>query len=324
MTHIQLAHGGGGEESNELISKIFKIFDNDILDQANDAAIIDDLAFSTDSFTLNPIFLDDETNIGKLCVCGSINDILMVGAKPKYLSLALIIEEGFSIAKLDKILNSIKIECTKAGVSLVCGDTKVVPRGKGDEIYINTSAIGKIIKKINTINIKPNSSIILSGDIGRHGASVLAHRNELKANIKSDCKCLKDEIIELLKEDINILALRDATRGGLSAVLNEWAIKSGYDILIHEENIKIQKEVLGICELFGYEAFELANEGTFIACVDSKDAPKALNILKKYNSNASIIGEILENKKSQVILQNAFKAKRFLELPKGELLPRIC
>ncbi|HDZ5094933.1 TPA: hydrogenase expression/formation protein HypE [Campylobacter jejuni] len=324
MKNISLAHGGGGEEMNELLTKLFKIFDNEILNASNDAAILGNLALSTDSFVLSPIFLDEEINIGKLCVCGSINDVLMVGAKPKYLSLGLILEEGFELEKLERILKSIKEECEKCGIMLVCGDTKVVPKGKGDEIYINTTVLGEIIAKKESKNIKAGLSILLSGDVGRHGASVLIKRNELEADIKSDCKALDKEVLELLEKGVKVVAMRDATRGGLSAVLNEWAKQSTNDLLIFEEKIIVQDEVLGLCELFGYEAYELANEGTFILCVEKEDELKALEILKKYNANASIIGEVLEEKKARVVLQNAYGAKRFLESPKGELLPRIC
>lgn len=324
MKNISLAHGGGGEEMNELLNKVFKLFNNEILSATNDAAILGNLALSTDSFVLSPVILDDEINIGKLCVCGSINDVLMVGAKPKYLSLGLILEEGLEIQKLETILKSIKEECDKCGVMLVCGDTKVVPKGKGDEIYINTTALGEIIAKKETKNIKAGLSVLVSGDIGRHGASVLIKRNNLEANVKSDCKALDKEVLELLENGVKVVAMRDATRGGLSAVLNEWTKQSGNDFLIFEEKIKIQDEVLGLCELFGYEPYELANEGTFILCVEKEDEIKALEILRKYNENASIIGEVLEEKKAHVILQNAYGAKRFLESPKGELLPRIC
>lgn len=323
MKQITLAHGGGGEEMNALISEIFSIFENDILKEANDAAILDDLAFSTNSFVLNPIFLKD-INIGKLAVCGSVNDVLMVGAKPLYLSLALILEEGFEIEKLKIILKSIKEECDKAGVKLVCGDTKVVPKNKGDEIYINTSCIGKNIQKINTKDLKSGCSILVSRDIGTHGCAVLVERNNLEANIQSDCKSLKDEVLALLNADISIKAMRDATRGGLSAVLNEWVKLSNLELLIYEEKIPVCDEVLGVCELFGYEPYELANEGTFIICVDKKDEQKALEILKQFNANAAIIGEITANEKARVVLENAYGAKRILEAPKGELLPRIC
>ncbi|TQR40620.1 hydrogenase expression/formation protein HypE [Campylobacter sp. MIT 12-8780] len=324
MKEIQLAHGGGGEEMNELIAGIFKALDNEILREANDAAILGNLALSTDSFTLSPIFLDEEVNIGKLCVCGSINDVLMVGAKPEFLSLAFIIEEGFKTQKLEKILASIYKECQKAGVKVVCGDTKVVPKGKADELYINTTALGTITQKVQTKDIKAGLSVLLSGDIGRHGAAVLVQRNELEAEVKSDCKSLKDEVLSLFEAHIKPLAMRDATRGGLSAVLNEWARQSGFDILVFEEKIAVKDEVAGVCELFGFEPYELANEGTFVLCVEKKDEQKALEILRTFNPNANIIGEILSEKKGRVILENAFGAKRFLEAPKGELLPRIC
>lgn len=409
MKEIQLAHGGGGEEMNELLQRLFSLFDNGISKEANDAAIVsfrgngdlnssdkakltqnndlnskksvnfsqsdspsssenlkfahngdldlsskansvqngnlnlsqnleqnstctqksvlnlsDKFAISTDSFTLSPIFLDEEVNIGKLCVCGSVNDVLMVGAEPEFLSLAFIIEEGLSVEKLDKIAQSIKKECDKAGVQVVCGDTKVVPKGKGDEIYINTTAFGRIVRACETKNIRSGLSVLVSGDIGRHGAAVLVQRNALETSVKSDCKCLKDEVMSLLRENVNVVAMRDATRGGLSAVLNEWARQSGLDIVIFEEKIIIKDEVKGICELFGYEAYELANEGTFVLCVEKAHEQRALQILQKFNKNASIIGEVLENRKSRVILQNAYGAKRFLEAPKGELLPRIC
>lgn len=324
MKEIQLAHGGGGEEMNELLQRLFEVFDEGVLKEANDAAILGDLALSTDSFTLSPIFLDDEVNIGKLCVCGSVNDALMVGAEPKFLSLAFIIEEGLSVAKLDKIVKSIKKECDNVGVQVVCGDTKVVPKGKGDEIYINTTALGRIVRKCETKNICPGLSILLSGDIGRHGAAVLVQRNAIEAQIKSDCKSLKGEVMSLLNAGIEVVAMRDATRGGVSAVLNEWARQSGFDMLVYEDKIIIKDEVKGICELFGYEPYELANEGTFVLCVAKKDEQKALQILREFNANASIIGEILEDKKARVLLQNAYGAKRFLEAPKGELLPRIC
>lgn len=324
MKQITLAHGGGGEEMNELLKGVFKLFNNEILKETNDAAILGDIALSTDSFVLSPIFLDEEVNIGKLCVCGSVNDVLMVGAKPLFLSLALILEEGFSFENLEKILKSIREECEKNGVKLVCGDTKVVPKGKGDGIYINTTALGQIIKPCQTKNLKEGLSVLLSGDVGRHGASVLIKRNELEANVKSDCKCVKEEVLELLEANLNIIAMRDATRGGLSAVLNEWASFCKKDILVYEEKIAVQDEVLGLCELFGYEPYELANEGTFLLCVEQQDTQKALEILQKFNKNANIIGEILPSEKARVILQNAYGAKRFLESPKGELLPRIC
>lgn len=321
---IQLAHGGGGEEMNELITQLFKVLGNSTLREGNDAAILGEWAFSTDSFTLSPVFLDDEINIGKLCVCGSVNDVLMVGAKPEFLALALIIEEGFNLAKLDIIVHSIKKECEKLGVEVVCGDTKVVPKGKGGEIYINTTALGRIIKPCRTSDIRKGLSVLLSGDIGRHGAAVLVARNEIEASVNSDCKGLLDEVMALLNANLGIVAMRDATRGGLSAVLNEWARASGLEIVVFEDKIAVKDEVKGVCELFGFEPYELACEGTFALCVEKRHSQEALAILQKFNKNAAIIGEISSEKRARVLIENAYGARRFLESPKGELLPRIC
>lgn len=322
--NITLAHGGGGLEMNELIHDVFMLFDDKLLKEANDAAILDDFALSTDSFTIDPIFLKD-TNIGKLSVCGSANDVLMVGAKPLYLSLALIIEEGFAMNDLKIILKSIRDECQKQDIRLVCGDTKVLPRqGKKPNIYINTTCMGKLIKPCKISHIKPSQSLIVSRDVGTHGALVLALRNELESDLLSDCKCLKAEVLALLNANIDIACMRDATRGGISAVLNELSSQSGFELLIQEDEVKISQEVEGVCELFGFEPFELANEGCFILSVAKKDEQRALEILKSFNENASIIGEVLKSTQKRVILQNCYGARRVLELPKGELLPRIC
>lgn len=330
LQEILLSHGGGGEEMNSLINEtIFGIFDNEILREANDAAILEmngKLAFTTDSFVVTPIFFRGG-DIGKIAVCGTANDLSMVGANPMYISCSLIIEEGLKIEELKEILTSMHDIASKNGIKIVCGDTKVVEKGKCDKIFINTSGIGKIISKpIETKNLKPKAKILLSGDIGRHGAVILEARDDIgfKSSLQSDCKCLKNVVLALIEANIGIQCMRDATRGGLSAVLNEWANFSKNEILIYEEDIKIKDEVMGICELLGFEAYELANEGTFVLAVDEKDEKKTLEILKSFDENAACIGEVTEAKKPRVILQNAYKSQRFLELPKGELLPRIC
>ncbi len=327
---IMLSHGGGGEEMNSLINDlIFKIFDNEILSQSNDSALLNlsgKLAFSTDSFVVTPIFFNGG-DIGKIAACGTINDLAMVGARAKYLSCALIIEEGFEIDKLERVLTSIANICKICGVKVVCGDTKVVPKGKCDGIFINTSGIGELIDEPVGLNgLKHGAKILLSGDIGRHGAVVLANREELSlgGDLKSDCKSLKEIVEELFNAGIKPLSMRDATRGGLSAVLNEWAKFSKFDILIKDEFIKVSDEVAGVCELFGFEPYELANEGTFVLAVDAKDEEKALKVLRKFDANANSVGEILKDQNSRVILQNIYGSKRLLEAPKGELLPRIC
>lgn len=327
MKKILLAHGGGGQEMNELINGlIFMIFDNEILAQSNDSAILNlsgKLAFSTDSFVVSPTKFPGG-DIGKIAVCGTINDLAMVGAKPRYISCALIIEEGLGIDELKEILNSMKSTADEAGVSIVCGDTKVVSKGSCDKIFINTSGIGEIIKESRVGNLKSGAKILLSGDVGRHGAVILANRNELNLDLQSDCKPLNNAVEALLNANIAPLAMRDATRGGLSAVLNEWAKACGRDIKISEESIAVSDEVMGICEILGFEPYELANEGTFVLAVEPQDEMRALEILKKFDPNSSTIGEILDSNKANVIIQNSYGASRFMEPPKGELLPRIC
>lgn len=327
MKKILLAHGGGGQEMNELINGlIFRIFDNEILAQSNDSAILNlsgKIAFSTDSFVVNPTKFPGG-DIGKIAVCGTINDLAMVGAKPRYISCALIIEEGLGIDELKEILNSMKSTADEAGVSIVCGDTKVVSKGSCDKIFINTSGIGEIIKESRVENLKSGAKILLSGDVGRHGAVILANRNELNLDLQSDCKPLNNVVEALLNANIAPLAMRDATRGGLSAVLNEWAKACGRDIKISEDSIAVSDEVIGICEMLGFEPYELANEGTFVLAIDPKDEIKALEILREFDSNSNTIGEILDSNKGNVIIQNSYGASRFMEPPKGELLPRIC
>ena len=394
---ILLSHGGGGEEMNRLINEtIFAAFDNEILRANNDSAILNlnldagasfdraepssalnsaanlggELAFSTDSFVVTPLFFNGG-DIGKIAVCGTVNDLAMVGAKPLFLSCALIIEEGLSLSELRRILDSMASTARSCGVRIVCGDTKVVPRGKCDKIFINTSGIGRVLRPARVQNIKAGAKILLSGDIGRHGAVILAARDEiaLSSELQSDCKPLCAAVVKLILQGVKIQAMRDATRGGLSAVLNEFASSSGLEFLVREEDIKISDEVVGVCELLGFEPYELANEGTFVAIVeDDAEADRALDILREFDANAAIIGEVREvghdkgefkgtlmpklgtrdesmgarsdagavseNRagqfqapyaaKGRVILQNAYGSQRFLELPKGELLPRIC
>nr|WP_314522458.1 hydrogenase expression/formation protein HypE [uncultured Campylobacter sp.] len=391
---ILLSHGGGGEEMNRLINEtIFAAFDNEILRANNDSAILNlnlddlnldagagfdraansalnsasssgELAFSTDSFVVTPLFFNGG-DIGKIAVCGTVNDLAMVGAKPLFLSCALIIEEGLSLSELRRILDSMASTARSCGVRIVCGDTKVVPRDKCDKIFINTSGIGRVLRPARVQNIKAGAKILLSGDIGRHGAVILAARDEiaLSSELQSDCKPLCAAVEKLILQGVKIQAMRDATRGGLSAVLNEFASSSGLEFLVREEDIKISDEVVGVCELLGFEPYELANEGTFVAIVeDDVEADRALEILREFDANAAIIGEVREvghgggefegtlmpklsaqdesmdaaseNRagqfqtpyatKGRVILQNAYGSQRFLELPKGELLPRIC
>jgi hydrogenase expression/formation protein HypE len=323
---LTLAYGGGGEETNKLIHELFyKNFSNPVLESAEDAAVVElngKTAFTTDSFTVSPIFFNGG-NIGKLAIAGTCNDLAMMGAKPQYISCGFMIEEGLEFDELEKIVKTMADELKKAGAKIVCGDTKVVPAGSVDKIFINTSGVGEIIKdNISAHNLQEGDIVIVSRDIGRHGTVVMAHRYEVDTDISTDCKVLWDEVKALIDADIDIKALRDATRGGLSAVLNEWADASGVGIEVEEDKIPISDEVIGLCEIFGFEPLDLANEGTFIVAVGKKDAQKAEEILKKFNNQATIIGSVTNDKK--VTLKSPWGSKRYIELPKGELLPRIC
>ena len=323
---ITLSYGGGGEETNFLIHNLFyKYFDNEILNKAEDSAVLDvasKIAFTTDSFTISPLFFNGG-DIGKLSIVGTCNDLAMMGAKPRYLSCSFIIEEGFSFDELKKIVLSQKNECEKIGVKIVCGDTKVVPKGTTDKIFINTTGIGEVkYKNISAHSLEEGDMVLVSRDIAKHGVVVMAHRYDVKTSTQSDCKLLWEEVETLIKNGINIKALRDATRGGLSAVLNEWTKTSEIAIEIEEEKIPIDDDVIGLCEIFGFEPMDLANEGTFVLVVPQNEAQKALDILKNFNKNASIIGKVIKGDK--VILKTSYGSKRYIDLPKGELLPRIC
>jgi hydrogenase expression/formation protein HypE len=328
---ITLSHGNGGEENNELISKVFyKAFKNEILEKSEDAAVIQNgtLAFSTDSFTVSPIIFPG-ADIGKLAICGTCNDLAMMGAKPKYLTCSVILEEGFEMRTLERIVNSMKKELEINGAVVVSGDTKVVPKGSVDKIFINTTGIGEIQKAgISSNNITTEDSIIVSNSIGKHGATIFASREgiELSSNLKSDCASLWPIVEKLIQNDIKITALRDATRGGVSAVLNEWAKQSDVCIEIEEKEVPICDEVNGICELLGFEALSLANEGTFVLAIKQEDAQKALEVLHSCENSkeAKIIGKVTQQYEKRVILNSAWGTKRFLETPTGELLPRIC
>lgn len=329
---IQLSHGGGGEETNTLIHELFyNNFSNEILLAAEDAALLEiknKIAFTTDSFTVSPIFFNGG-NIGKLAIAGTVNDLAMMGAKPLYLSASFIIEEGFGIDDLETIVRSMAEELKHSHAKIVCGDTKVVPKGAVDKIFINTSGIGEVQKEgISSNHLQEEDMIIVSGDVGRHGAAILMEREGLgiTGDLRSDCATLWPAVQVLIDNHICISAMRDATRGGLSAVLNEWADQSGVCLEVEEASIPVDDAVQGICELFGFEAFDFANEGTFILAVSSKDAPLALELLHSFDitKNAAIIGKVSMKKEGKVILHSAYGSSRYLDLPKGELLPRIC
>jgi len=328
---ITLAMGNGGEENNELISKIFyKAFKNEILQKSEDAAVIHngELAFSTDSFTVSPLFFAGG-DIGKLAVCGTCNDLAMMGAKPKYLTCSVIIEEGFATRELEKIVRSMKKELQNNGAIVVSGDTKVVPRGSVDKIFINTTGIGEIQQKgISSNNIMQDDVIIVSRDVGRHGATIFAAREgiELSSDLRSDCASLTHQVQALIEAGVQITALRDATRGGVSAVLNEWAKQSNICIEVQENAIPVSQEVNGICEMLGFEALSLANEGTFVLAIKKESVPKALEVLHSFenSANAAEVAKVSDAYVGKVVLLSSYGTKRFLDTPTGELLPRIC
>ncbi len=328
---ITLAHGNGGAENNELIKEVFyEAFKNKILERSEDAAVIQNgtLAFSTDSFTVSPLFFNG-ANIGKLAVCGTCNDLAMMGARPKYLTCSVIIEEGFEVEQLHKIVASMKEELAINEAIIVSGDTKVVPKGSVDKIFINTTGIGEILYKgISSNNITQNDLILVNRDIGTHGATIFAAREgmDMNSNLKSDCASLYPQVKALIDSGVKITALRDATRGGVSAVLNEWAKQSNVCIEVDEEKIPVCDEVKGICEMLGFEATNLANEGTFVLAIDKNDAAKAIEVLHAFPqaSNACIIGIVTQQYPQKVVLNSSWGTKRFLDTPTGELLPRIC
>lgn len=327
--NITIAHGNGGEENNELIKKVFyKHFKNEILAKSEDAAVIENgkLAFTTDSFTVSPLFFPGG-DIGKLAVCGTCNDLAMMGAKPKYMTCSVIIEEGFSTRELEKIVKSMKAELEINGAMVVSGDTKVVPKGSVDRLFINTTGIGEIVHKgITASGLNEGMSILVSRDVGCHGATIFAAREgiELASSLQTDCASLYPQIKALIDAGVNIVALRDATRGGVSAVLNEWAKTSDVCVEVNEESIPVQEEVRGICEMLGFEAVDLANEGTFVLCVPQEEEAKAFEILKQTHTTAAVIATVTQQYKGKVIFNSSWGTKRFLDLPTGELLPRIC
>jgi hydrogenase expression/formation protein HypE len=332
---ILLSHGDGGFKTSQLINEtISRYIKNDILEKLEDSAIFNTvtkkIAFTTDSFVIDPIFFPGG-DIGKLSICGTINDLMTSGCKPYALSLSLILEEGFPIKVLEKILKSIKetiAEVTQ--VKIVTGDTKVVGKGFVDKIYINTAGIGFIDKDIEMSpkKIKAGDIILINGTIAEHGIVILSQREEFnfKTDLKSDCSPLNFLVEDMISESKEIHALRDATRGGIARVLIELAESSKTDIEINEKQIPIKRETNGICQFLGMDPLYIANEGKIIAFVAEKDAKKVINVMKKnkYGKDSQIIGKVLKKGSGIVILNTMIGTKRILDLHYSEQLPRIC
>lgn len=330
---ILLAHGSGGKLGHDLVEKGFlPALDNPLLSKLDDSAIFEAegrLAFTTDSYTVTPIFFPGG-DIGKLAICGTVNDLAMSGAVPSYLSLSFIIEEGFPMSDLGKIVNSIKEAAEEARVKVVTGDTKVVNKGNVDKLFINTAGVGVVPHGVNISgsNAKPGDTLILSGPLGHHGIAVMAMREGLKfaTQVKSDCAPLNGLVAEMLEVSSAIHCLRDPTRGGLATTLNEFAAQSGVGILIYEDTIPVNGEVRAACEMLGFDPLHVANEGRLVAAVAPDDAEKMLKQMRrnKYGAEAAIIGEVREEHPGKVVMRTSLGASRIVDMLVGELLPRIC
>jgi hydrogenase expression/formation protein HypE len=331
---ILLDHGSGGKASHRLIADLLvPQFENPILVELNDGAIFDiegkRLAFSTDTYVVDPIFFPGG-NIGDLAVNGTVNDLAMCGATPLYLSVGLIIEEGFSTVDLKKILKAMKEAATKAGVLIVTGDTKVVPNGAADKIFINTSGVGLIPEGTNISghNARPGDKVIISGTIADHGIAVLTQREGMafESPIQSDTAPLNHLVREMIAASDQIHALRDPTRGGIGTSLNEIAVQSKVGIKIYEEAVPIREEVSGVCELLGFDPLYIANEGKLLAFVAPDHAEKVLATIKasKYGKDASIIGKVVAESPAKVFMKTPIGGARIVDMLTGEQLPRIC
>ena len=329
---ITMAHGAGGRMSQELMEQvILPELGNSVLNTLHDGAVMNmpgKIAFTTDSYVVKPLFFPGGS-IGRLAVCGTVNDLAMSGAMARYLSLGLIIEEGLEFETLRRIIGDIKQAADEAGVKIVTGDTKVVGRGAADGIYINTAGVGEVMAGANFLpqNIKAGMDIILSGFIGDHAATVLAARHNLTLpeNIQSDCQPLCHLVEAMLAASRNIAVMRDPTRGGVAAVLNELAKASGTGMLIEEKAIPIRSEVQGVCDILGFDPLYLANEGKLTAFVPKSDTKAVLEAMHATESgrDAAVIGEVTDSS-GEVGMVTSLGGVRLVDMPLGELVPRIC
>lgn len=332
---IVMAHGGGGRLMQQLLDNIIQpVFSNPLLNQKHDSAVLNvngsKLAFTTDSYVVKPLFFSGG-DIGKMAVCGTLNDLAMSGAKPLYLSCALIIEEGFAIKDLQRIVESMQHTAQQAGVLIVTGDTKVVDHGSGDGVYINTAGIGLIAENINVspTRIQVGDSIIINSDIARHGIAIMLEREGMifDSNITSDCADLSGLVLDLIQAGVEIHCMRDLTRGGLASGLIELAATSHHAIDVNETALPIHQDVNSACEILGFDPLYIANEGCFALFVPEAQTAHALSVLHRHplGKQACQIGKVkATHLRGTVTLQTAMGISRVLDLLSGEQLPRIC
>jgi hydrogenase expression/formation protein HypE len=335
MSVITLSHGSGGKQTHKLIEEIFyKYFKNEILFQKNDSSIVQKIngriAVTTDSFVIKPIFFPGG-DIGKLSVCGTINDLSVSGAVPMYITAGFIIEEGLDMDVLEKIVVSMAKTVENADVKIIAGDTKVVEKGNADEIFINTTGIGLIQDNqiiLNAKNIQEGDKVIISGTLGDHGMCIMSKREGFNFNvdIKSDCDCLNKLTKDILNSSSNIRIMKDPTRGGLATTLNEITQNSKISIILNEKDIPVKKEVLSMCEILGFDPLHTANEGKVIVIVSREDTQKVLEKMKKnpLGREAKVIGKVINDNKGSVYLKTEIGGTRIIDMSQGEQLPRIC
>lgn len=327
--NVLLAHGSGGRLMHHLLEKlVVPAFDNDLLNAHHDGAALTvggaKLAFTTDSYVVHPLFFPGG-DIGTLAVNGTVNDLAMCGARPLYLSAGFILEEGLPMETLWRVIQSMQAAAQAAGVQIVTGDTKVVDRGKGDGMYINTAGIGvcEHNRDLAPSSVRPGDLVIINGDIGRHGMAIMAAREGLafETTIESDCAPLAAPVLRLLDAGIDVHCLRDLTRGGLSSALIEIAEASSLHVHIREDAIRVGEQVRGACEILGFDPLYVANEGRFIAFVAPQDADCALDLL---GGEASVIGEVRDDTPGLVTMRSVIGSNRIIDMLSGEQLPRIC
>ncbi len=331
---ILLAHGSGGTMMRDLINDVFMTgFDDDILSRMDDAASVDfpgsRLAISTDTYVVNPLFFPGG-DIGRLAVCGTVNDIATSGAKPLYLSVGFVLEEGMPVDDLRRILLSMRDAAAEAGVRIITGDTKVVEKGHGDGCYINTAGVGVLAEGVDLSgsHVRPGDVVLLSGTLGDHGIAVISTREGLSfsTDIKSDAAPLGTMIAAVLAAAPDVRCFRDPTRGGLASTLNELAGASGVTITVTETGVPVRDQVRGACEMLGYDVFQVANEGKMVAIVPAGQAEAALAAMRHapYGEDAAIIGAVSDGPVGKVYVKTAFGATRIMDMLVGEQLPRIC